>query len=166
MKVKNFGFGMPARMNELWPWVMALDAWEYCDSEPLSALIKDCEVLPKEIAPAISEIVSGKRKQNKRGAAKLKIEAAERMKLAGCVSVLMGLIDTMKFECLNDDLVPDGMEGMADRICKEKIDIKSELENDAKNVIQETADEFNVSTETIENLLRDLRKKIKAWPSV
>jgi len=171
MRVKNFGFGMPPRMNELWDWVVALDAWQYCDAEPLSNLIKNNETIPPEIIPAIAEIISGERKQNKKAAVKLKVEARERMRVAGSVSTLMGLIDALKYDViqfneLDNETQQKGVVGIACRKGTEPLEEKIELEEEAQRIKQKAADEFGVSAETIENLLRDLREKIKAWPSV
>lgn len=151
---------MPHRMQELWPWVSALDAWDYCDSRPLSVLVKK-EPIPDELRGALSDIIAGRRKANKKGAAKLKIPAAERMKIAGTLSVVMGLADVFTMKGVEPSL-----DENADRQGVEPIEIIKQLNEEKRRIVQDTASDYDVSVETIENLLRDLREKINKWPSV
>jgi hypothetical protein len=150
-------------MNELWEWVVALDSWDYCDPIPLSELVLQKEI-PLEFKQAISDIVSNKRKPSKRAAAKLKVPASERMKIAGSISVIFGLIDALKF----DTLYPEGRGSVgvgAMRKC-EPTDVLRELESEQRQEIESICIELGVSRETVENILRELRKKIKLWPIV
>ncbi len=177
MSVVNYGRGMPDRMQELFDWVIAIDAWDYCDTEPLADLIRSTNTLPDEIRPIIADIITGERKQNKRGADKLKIlPARERMKIAGTISSVLGLIDLFKYEKFyvdgDVDGCPSGIFGIAGRDRKEPIEVKRELESEAREVLKITKDslkeelDLEISIETIENLIRELRKKIKNWPHV
>jgi hypothetical protein len=156
MKVKNTG-QMPSRMRDLWPWVVALDAWDYGDVEPLAELVNTSEILPPEFAPVIAKIISGKRKQ-KRNASKLKIKPArERMSIAIQLSSRIALFNFFQFGAL---------EGMADRQGIEPIEVKKDIQEKTRQVVKNASTDLGISTETIENLLRDFRKKINDWPSV
>jgi hypothetical protein len=166
MKTANYD-EMPARMNDLWEWIVALDSWDYCDASLLCTLVEN-NVIPDEFKQPISDIVSGKRKQKKKAAAKLKISAADRMRVAGSVSAILGLIDVIKYSALDpsDDGAKAGAVAVGNYKAIEPIDIIREVEAEGRNAIVSTAAELNVSTETVENLLRDLRVKIKAWPNL
>lgn len=103
MKTKNF-IDMPSRMNDLWEWVVALDSWDYCDPEPLSELLLKKQTIPAEFLQPLADIIFGKRKPNKRAASKLKIPARDRMKIAGSISLVLGLVNVLKF----DAIYPEG----------------------------------------------------------
>ena len=153
--VANF-LGLPPGFNEAWPWIVALDAWDYCDSAPLDHLLRGAAPIPDEIRPALADIVGGTRQPNKRAAAKLKLPAAERMKIAGSVSCILGLLDV--FRRNNRQIADD--KGL------EQKELLAELSQEAHHAIATAAAELGVSVETVENLLRDLRKKIENWPRV
>lgn len=161
MRVTNF-LDIPSRMNDLWVWVVALDAWDYCDPKPLSDLIKS-DPIPHEFLQAVTEIIEGKRKPNKKAAVKLKIPASERMKIAGSISLILGITNCIKYDAKD---TYSGIEQIAERECKEPIEVLRELELNSRQEIIDSSNELNVSVETIENLLRDLREKINNWPVV
>lgn len=150
-------------MRELWHWIVAVDAYDYCDPEPLSDLIVK-EQIPTEFIQAVANIISGKRKPNKKAASKLKIPARERMKIAGAISVNLGLIDGFKFDAINPEGI--GVTGIGAREGREPIDVKRDLESEARELMHSCCENLNISQETLENLLRDMRKKIKMWPDV
>lgn len=165
MKSVNYGFGMPEEMLDAWPWVIALDAWDYAHPGLLADLIER-EEIPKVLRSIISSIISGKRKPNLKAAKKLKVPAEERMKVAGSVSCILGLINAIKFDSCSDTTTSKGVSEVAERKGVEPIEIKRRLEEEARQLILEAAKEANVSEETIENLVRDLRNKIKNWPNI
>jgi hypothetical protein len=162
LRTINF-LDIPSRMNDLWEWIIALDSWDYCDPIPLSELILQKEI-PLEFKQAISDIVSSKRKPNKKAAAKLKIPASERMKIAGCISLTFGLIDALKFDALYPE--GKGAVGIGAMQMREPIDVLRELEGEQRQEIGRVAIELRVSCETVENILRELRRKIESWPIV
>jgi len=155
-KVKNY-LDLPRDMNDHWLWICAIDAYDYNDTAPLSKLIRESEQIPEMFRVVIAGIVQGERRPNKKAATKLKLPASERMKIAGSLSLVLGLIDAFKYQDLG---------GLADRQAKEPIDVMRELEADAREIMIKAANDLNVSVETIENVLRDLRKKIEDWPNV
>lgn len=163
MRTINY-MDIPCEMKNLWHWVIALDAWEYCDPRPLSELIKSGEPIPKEFQSAVSEIILGTKKQNKKGASKSRIPSGERMKIAWHLSLILGLIDKIKFEAIYPE--GTGANGLAAMKGKEPVQIIRSLEAEQQSAIKSTAEQLNVSTETIENLLRSMREKIKKWPIV
>ena len=163
MRTLNY-LDIPWEMKVLWHWVIALDAWEYCDPQPLSELLKSGEPIPKEFQNAVSEIILGTRKQNKKGASKSRIPNGERMKIAWHISLVLGLIDGLKYTAIYPE--GTGANGIAAMKGKEPIEIMRELEAEQQSVIRNSAEQLNVSTETIENLLRSMREKIKKWPIV
>lgn len=162
MRTINF-IHIPSRMNDLWEWTVALDAWDFCDPSLLTELVLLKEI-PIEFKQALSDIVAGKRKPNKKAATKLKIPAKERMKIAGSISVNCGIIDIFKFDANYPE--GKGVVGIGAMQGREPVDILRELEAEQVELIREAAKDLNVSVETIENLLRDMRNKIKLWPAV
>ncbi|MBC7286136.1 hypothetical protein [Hoeflea sp.] len=155
------------RMNEVWQWVVAIDAFDFNDPEPL-AEIRKSEPIPHELEPIVAAIDAGERKSNKKAAAKLKIPARERMKIAGTLSIVIGLINILKSEEIGDEWgeYRRAIEIGADRRLLEPVDELRALEREARELIQGTADDLGVSVETIENLLRDMRRKIADWPNI
>jgi hypothetical protein len=91
------------------------------------------------------------------------------MKIAGSISVVMMLIDTLKYDAI-DESVNDlsGVSMLAEQPDQDRkpIDVTRELEQKARSIIEKSARELEVSTETIENLLRALRAKMEAYPNV
>jgi predicted DNA-binding protein (UPF0251 family) len=59
-----------------------------------------------------------------------------------------------------------GLEGMADKQGIEPIEVKKDLQEKTRQVVKNASTDLGISNETIENLLRDFRKKINDWPSV
>ena len=157
---------MPSRMKETWEWTCALVAFDYGDSEPLGLLIRGAAI-PIEFVSAVSDIVVGRRKPNLKAVAQSKIPASERMKIAGSISVVLGLSNLIRTR-----LAParqgfkSGLEEVADRHRQEPIEIVRKLQAKSRQAIEDAATELDVSVETIENLLREFRNRIKAWPAV
>lgn len=159
--------GIPQRLKDLWKWVIAIDAWVYCDPEPLAKLILD-EDIPPELKPTIVKIISGDKKQNKKGAQKLKIPAKKRMEIAYTVSGMLHFVDDFRYAKVGEA----GYEGMSlsqyvgDRKGLEPIELANDLNSCYKEIFDITTNHFNVSRATVENLLRDLRTYIKNWPDI
>lgn len=97
MKTRNVLFHMPHAMHNAWPWVVAIDAFDFDDREPLDKLLKS-ETVPEELFPVTAAIMRGDRTPNRKAAVKLKIPAAERMPIAATVSAMLGVIDFLKYE--------------------------------------------------------------------
>jgi len=157
---------IPRELNDTVEWFVAVDAYDYCDPEPLAELVRTRETIPAPYRKAVADILTGQRKQKKKAAAKLKVPAKQRMEIAIGAAIIAGIIDNLHFNYLNTQTGESGLNALADRKGLEPSYIKADLAKDRADFMQEEADKWGVSVETIENLLRDLRKKARAWPSV
>lgn len=160
-------------IRDQWPWLCAVDAFDHCHPDALADLIR-AEPIPEPLRPVVAAIVAGQRKPNKRAAARLKIPASERMRIAGSLSAVLGLIDVIKRKAI-DSTDPDlaGLRGVSMLAAcpergqgREPVEILRELEAEAQTLVQDTAQHFGVSIETVENLLRDMRAIIAEYPNV
>ncbi len=90
------------------------------------------------------------------------------MEVAAAVSVLIGLYDKLKFDLAGDESGERKplLEIGADRARSEQIERKRILEDRSREVLAERAIAHGVSVETIENLVRLLRKKLLGYPNV
>ena len=170
MRVKNYQ-DMPLTMDKAWKWVVAIDAFDYDCPEGLADLLRT-EPIPDELRPIIASIVAGDRKPNRKAAAKLKIPAAERMQIAGTLSVVLGLVDELRYETIDPWHFP-GYKGVAMfSMCvrrgqlRDPGEISRDLEHEAQQAIELAAKDLGVHVETIENLLRDFRRKIENYPNI
>lgn len=161
------------RFNKNLNWVIAIDAFDY-DARDLLADLITTKDIPKELRPVIAKIISGERKPNLKAAAKLKISANVRLEYAAAISQLLGIIYSLK---VGDNFYlgqsEDGhpimgriLQKVADDQMKEPIEVKRLLEQKAREIISKSALSLKVSEETIENILRTLRKKIENYPNV
>ena len=155
----------PTRMQELWHWVTAIDAWDYKDPAPLAELVVK-EDIPNELKPIVSNILLGARKQKRAS----KIPANERMEIAKAVSGILYMIDDFRNGKVHESYGYEKETGL----CTHSGEVKGSEPSDMMNCLPEehrkqitdAATQLNVSTETVENLLRDMRKKINNWPNV
>jgi len=159
---------MPSRMNALWGWVCALYAYDYNDPKPLSELIRIGGEIPPEFIGAIADIVAGLRKPNKKAAVKLKVPASEYMKIAASVSTILGLVDTIKYDAIfpGDVSEKPGACSVGEYHAQEPEEVLKQANQTGRETKQRAADHFGISLETVENMIRELRKKIKEWPDV
>jgi hypothetical protein len=157
---------LPSRLHELWPWFAAVWSFDYGDPAPLAELIRAGDV-PIEFRVAVADIAQGIRKPNLRAAAKAKIPASERAKLAASISVILGLRDSIKFRALgpNESLRP-GAVSVGDYCQQEPIEVMREADERGREIMLMAAEEFRVSLETIENLMREARDRLSRWPVV
>lgn len=171
MTVRNYGdgwYGDGRRYLDAWPWVVAIDAYDFGAPEPLAELMAT-EAPPEELRPVIAAIVTGKRKPNLKAAAKLKIPAGERLQIAGAVSTCLGVFDDLKRSAIDPEVNDEaGVRMLAERAgeTREPAEILRYLEAKARKTIEWAAREAGVSTESLEDLLRHLRKKIEHYPDV
>lgn len=163
----HHGFTFTAELREAWPWIWALDAFDYGDPSMLADLVASQEI-PAKLRPQIAKIVTGERRPSKKGAAKIKVQPKERMELAAAVSVLVGLYDRLKLDWATDG---DGearplLEIGADKARIEPIEQKRRLEALARRAIVGRAEAYGICEETVEDLVRTLRKKLTSYPDV
>lgn len=138
-------------------WSGALVAFDYCDPSLLADLVAS-EPVPKELRPVIAAIVSGERKPNKKKAAPSKVEASKRFLIGGLVSAVL--------ETLDDANHPDITGPMADRMGIEPRQAIARLNEQRTEAYRAAGRIAGVSRETVEELMRDYRKKIQNWPNV
>jgi hypothetical protein len=141
-------------MAELWEWVCAAAAHDFGDPGPMAAMLRS-EPLPAEFRAMVADIVSGARALPKRAPG---LAPGERLKIAAALQVVTGLTDAIRKS-------PD-RERTADRLKMEPIEIVREMEQEKRAIRAEAAADLGVSVETVENLVRDLRRRIDRWPVV
>lgn len=142
-------------------WIVAIDAWDYCDPSILQAMLRRHPV-PFELQPVLADIISGERPQNKKGADKLKIPAGHRMIVAGIYAELKeGVIDAT----LARKSIPD-YHATADNLGIEVADYRRKIQTKARKFKKDVADSAGIGTQTLENLYSDLREKIKNYPNI
>lgn len=163
MRVMNFG-GFNTQHIAL-NWVIAIDAYDYGQPDLLNQLIRT-EPIPEELRTVIADIVAGDRVPNKKAAAKLKVPAGERIKIAANLSSLLYLIDRLKYDAIEKSVPGQGITALAERAGVEPLEVKRELEGEARAAIADTAEQLGVGIDTVENLLRRLRTIIKNYPDV
>ena len=150
-------------------WIIAIDAWDYCDASILAEMLQR-HPIPFELQPVIAAIVTGKRKQNRKAAAKLKIPAGHRLIAAGLYatlkeSIIDSLLDRKNIVEINGRIWGD-YHTMADEKGIEIIEMRRQIQESGREVKAELADAAGISTETLENLYEDLRGKLKNYPNI
>ena len=155
----------PPRLNECWDWFGAVWAFDYGDPGPLSALVLAGQI-PPEFQPVVADIIAGKRKPNRKAAAKAKIPPAERGNLVAALSHMYDLIESIKWRTWARDGLKPGVTSIADRLGAEPIEILQKLKADRDEIIAVACRSFGVSSETLENLMREARERIAKWPTV
>jgi hypothetical protein len=138
-------------------WSGALVAFDFCDPSLLADLVAS-EPVPEDLRPVIAAIISGERKPNKKKAAPSKVEAAERFHAGAVVCAVMDLIDDLNHPAITGPA--------ADRMGIEPIEAVNRLNRHREKAYQVAQDTLGVSRETVEELVRDYRKKLQDWPNV
>ena len=138
-------------------WTAALMAFDYCDPTPLSALIES-DAIPLEIRGIIASIIIGNRKPNKRAAAKSKVPPNERFQIGATIGGLLEVIADMKHPVIT--------ENYADKKGVEPKDAIIHLNKMIDDVYNRAVVKLAISRETVENLVREWRKKRREWPNV
>jgi hypothetical protein len=147
-------------MAETWSWFKAVYAYDYDDPKPLSDLIRS-EQIPPEYCDAVADIVAGKRPIKRRAAAKFaeSLPAAKRTQIAASLNFMSGLRDFLMSS-------PQHTQNVADEQGIEPIENIQFLQNEFRQEFEKSAKSYNVSTETLEDLLREFRARIARWPVV
>jgi len=138
---------IPSRMNEIWVWVVAFDAFDYGDPKPLSDLLEHTDSIPIEAARQLAKIVKGERKPNLKAAVKLKIEAGERMKIAGSLSTVIGLANAIRTRGIHEAAgeTRKTIDVAADREGREVVQVVRELAQEPTKIIADAANQLNLS---------------------
>ena len=157
----------PKEVSDAWGWIMAFDAWDYGDPEKLTTLIMSDEPMPNELKPALAKRLNGEKKPKKKSDALRKIPAGDRMLIA------MHFSTAMWFSKANETigLAPNDkdqkyIDWLADKERREKIDVKRDMQRFRRVAAEKVAHRFGISTETLENIVRDIRKKARDYPDV
>ena len=143
-------------------WIGAIDSWDHCDGELLAGLIIN-EDIPVKLKPIIANIVSGKRKQNKKAAVSLKVPASERVYIAHDLLILLGLIDELKSARTGEQSL---LEWSADKNGIEPIESQRWLQEQAREIKKDAADQLGVTVATVESLLSDVKQKQENYPDI
>lgn len=161
MSVRNhLAYWLPDSMGKAWVWVTALDQWDHGETAPLAELVRN-EPIPDELRPILAGIVAGDRKPNHRAAAKLKIQAGERLNVAYATLINLGIINALQQKGTSPSL-----EENADSHRMEVSDLMRELEREGRQLIADNAIELGISEETLKKAIQELRKKIKDYPNI
>lgn len=149
-------------------WIVAIDAWDYCDDSLLTEMLRR-HPIPFELQPVIADIVAGKRKQNKKAAAKLKIPAAHRMLAAGLYGViggvLGGLLDRSGAVEIGGKMLGD-YHATADERGLEVAEMRQQIQQSRREWKEDVADAAGISVDTLENLYEELKRKLKNYPNI
>ncbi|APR65684.1 hypothetical protein CN03_01370 [Thalassolituus oleivorans] len=142
-------------------WIIAVDSWDYCDPKPLGLMIQK-HAVPEELRHVISDIIVGKRKQNKKAAAKLKSPAAHRLLSAGIYRGLKhDVIDaTLQRKTLHD------YHDKADDMGIEVIELRKIYLSESKKFQEKWATNMGMGVEAFQDLVSYLDDKIKNYPNI
>lgn len=138
-------------------WTRALVAYDFCDPALLASLIES-EPVPEELRPVIATIIAGKRKPNRRAAAKSKVPASDRHQIGATIDALLVTIGDMKHPAITST--------WADRRQAEPSDAIRRLNDYIDRAYVRAAETLQVKRETVENLVREYRDKARNWPHV
>lgn len=148
-------YHLPPRMERIWNWVVALDAWDLNQPSLLADLVRRNDI-PEELVEPISEIIAGSRKPNYKAAAKLRIPAYTRLDIAR-------LLYDSRHSC---EQAKTKSDAHADALRLETKDFKAQIEKEARDWVTTLALNTGVSEKTIESYYRVLVQKIKDWPKL
>lgn len=163
----KFPIGAPPRFQEIWPWIKALDAYDYGRPRMFSDILSSTLEIPEEIRPALADIVSGLRKPNKKAAAKLKLDPEKRMDYAAAIHGMQWSFETIKHDKVEvDEVITSVISRYAEQAGTEAIQEVRRVVDLYRENKEMWVKVLGVSEETIENLVRDLRRKIAQFPIV
>lgn len=145
----------PEGFAETQEWFVAIYAWDYCDSEPLATLI-NAEPIPPVYRAAVAAIIAGRRKPKSKAAAKQKIPARCHFNIVRDLAADISLREIEKrFANVS-----------ADRRRQEPIEVIRYADEAYRARVAQVAQEYGVSAETIENIIRELKNRFSSWPVV
>ncbi len=159
-KAPACGYAFGSLGAENFNWIAAIDAWDYCDPAPLAEMLKN-HPLPEELRPVLADIVLQKRKPNKKGAAKLKLPAESRMLLAATANSLLCVGEAV----LKKETGITYVE-VADKKGIEVNQIRQHYQKVQKETLDKIAKILNLSAESTENLIRELKRKMDKYPKI
>lgn len=152
----NYKHGTSKRTEELWPWIMALDCWDYGKPEPLAELILNHSI-PEEFEQSVREIVTGERKKKQQAIKNLSTCPKLLNDTISELSLQLGKIDFQR-----QPIVIDPKYGIVEDIQAVRVRIKIERDQ----VYEHAKQVLNLSKASVDNHLTRLRKTIKYWNSI
>ncbi len=153
---------VPLRMRELWDWVVAFYAYDWGDPSALAFMIGFTREVPPECIDALAAVVAGERPRRR----KSKLPRSLAMRYAAKLSDVLGTLDRYRHDITFADEEGKGLVAIASRRGEEPQDVSQWLANERATIMKQAADDLGVSVETVEELLRDMRDRIKRWPIV
>lgn len=154
------------RQKDLWPWFVALWAWDYNDPKMLTDLfLGSGGHIPAEFLPIVAEIISGTRKPNKKAGAKLLIPASELGKLAGSMMIFRDLSSNIAKHAIGGDPALRGVHAIAKQKGKKPIEVTRELQGTWREAKEKAALKFRVDLRTIERIVAEADERIRLWPN-
>ncbi len=148
-------------MREDWPWFSAVWAFDYDDPAPLADLIRE-RPIPDELKSLVADIVSGKRKPNKKAAAKAKIPANQRANIFYRYWVDRLLTEASKklsVRLLEADTIRYKLTPI------EPIEIVRDIESDGRKMLEELQELYGAGPDTLKALRSEGKTRMKEWPT-
>jgi hypothetical protein len=165
---QSTAFDVPERLNE-WPvrtWLAAIFAFDFGDAEPLGELLR-VEAPPPEFRCAVADIVTGRRLQNKKAAAKMKLKPAFALNIGW--TALLGIRawrQLFAHGASPGSGYRNAFEELASAKGIEPLVLRRRLEARSREHRDIAADALEISKESLEKLMREVRRRVDAWPVV
>lgn len=158
----------PPEIIDAWGWIWAFHAWDHGEPEKLKNLILSEDPMPSALKPALAKRISGEKKPNKKRSAKLSHSVDDRMIIGLKVSTHLW------FSKANETwgMVDEGddrqryIDAVATAQLREPIEIKNSMRAYRREINKSVAKRFDISVETLENILREIRDLAKRYPDV
>jgi hypothetical protein len=145
---------VPANFFDNWHWIVAVDAFDYGDPQPLAHLLTQYDVYPENVRAVLTDIVQGTRKPSPKRIAHAKIKGKDRMEVA-----LSALASSVVHDCIQRNASHHG-----DHSRREPIDVVEENTESYRKERDLLCNSYSISKETVDNLRRELKSKIEKWP--
>jgi hypothetical protein len=152
--VVKSGLDVPADFFDNWHWIVAVDAYDYGDPQPLADLLSQYDIYPENVRAVLADIVHGTRKPSPKRAAHAKVKGKDRMELA-----LSALASSVVHDCIQRNASYHGDYGRRD-----PVDVVEENTESYRRERDALCITYGISKETVDNLRRELKSKIEKWP--
>lgn len=154
-----------------WRWVVAINASDYGDPEPLAELFRGGEVPPLELRGIVADIMAGARKPRGKAAAKIKIPARERLAVGCAVDLFQDLLDTFqRHQIVSND---SDLRGAAAAVALDERFMHLEAAEyvamvgaERKRVQRLISEGAGVSVDTLLALAREYRRVVRDYPNI
>jgi hypothetical protein len=146
----------PKEIENNFNWIASIDAWDYCDPKPLSEMLMNHPIPNQKIRNIVASIINGTRKQNTKGAAKLKTIAAERMIIATCILSLRRISRGI----LNN---PESYKVVADEKGIEITEMRREIERKNRKTDKMISNRLEINEYSIKTLIQHFHDTLKKY---